>query len=528
MEARVSMSSPKTIKKMCKDAGVEKSDMKFCTKLVKSCEEQNEKGYTRFLIKDKSGKPFYFNDFNGCFKNSLLFSGGKAAADQTAEEDVTTPAPKLLAPPASADVCPNMEMTALQYADCLSIADACVSEEDPFEIEIMTDSGPFTAKNKAKCLKFAVMLPKMGYAFKGVDKAKKPSPSPKPVDKPSDDSSCTATPEPKPKTKPNKKPSLKPKASVPPAKPGGGSHICYEDLNENQIKYWIKGHGITQISGSLWCNNQLIGTLTMGQYGDDFHAGPVDRCSDGSKPHLMTKYSLDPEVKDAGTLPTDPKKFMTWRCPKKSLKVNTGYKHYYTPKTRAAGEMDLGKLCNTEKVEEGFYFIEGLDKEGKPLSYWFERGFNEEKHHTDTSINSCFSFGIQAEFSIVTGISHYHFHPRSGYKEFGSLYPSDTDFQSSLETVLDEYDSRFGLNPKVFDRRVVVWTGVWTMKLDFDAIRSDPEGAKAEVAKYEAVKSDFFKDIKKNKLKHLSRTEQCALFAEKFSSKFMTITYEPF
>lgn len=520
------MSSPKAIKKICEDAGVDKSNIKFCTELVKSCEEQEEKKYTRFMLKDESGKPHYLSDFNECFKNSLLFSGGKAQAGEPTGEGAETPElkPEVATPPA--DVCGKAGLSGAEEASCKNAADACALGDGPYEI--VTDVAPITVKTKDKCLELAVKLPKAGYVIKGANKATKPSPKPTPPSPKSDDSSCTTPPAPKePAAKPPKTPA-KPKAFVPPAPAPGGSHICYEPLNENQIKYWVQGYGVTQITGILMCSGKYIGNVTMGQYGDQFHAGPIDRCDDGSFPTLETKYSLDTSVEGAGTLPTDPKKFMTWRCPKKSLIVNKGYKHYYTPKTREAGESDLKQQCKKAKVEEGFYFIEGLDKTGKPLSYWFERGYNEKSDHTETSINSCFSFGIQMEFSAISGISHYHFHPTSGYSNFGSEFPSDTDFDSTIGTALDKYDTRFGFNPKVFDRRVVTTTGVWIMVPNFDVIRSDPSGAKADIGRFEELKSAFFKKIKGKELKHLSRAEQCELFAKEATSKYVTVTFEPF
>ena len=129
------MSSPKTIKKLCKDAGVEKSDMKFCAELVKSCEEQQAKEYTRFLLKDKSGQPFYFDDYKGCFKHSLLFSGGKAEGGEAPEADVPSPATKPAAPSTPKDVCSSAGLSASQEANCKNAADACPSGDGPFEIK---------------------------------------------------------------------------------------------------------------------------------------------------------------------------------------------------------------------------------------------------------------------------------------------------------------------------------------------------------------------------------------------------------
>jgi hypothetical protein len=514
------MSGPINIEKLCADAGEDKFSKQICSKLAKSCLKQQENEVSTFVLVDREGKAQKFGDVDTCLKHSVLIPSGKKPTSEGAGTA-----------PTGSEVCAGAGLNASQEASCKNAADACASGEGAFEI--VTDAGPVTAKNQDKCFKLAVTLPQMGYVIEGAHKAAKPAPAPKPVVEPVYEppaptpSAPTPKPKPKPVPKPAKKPAKK-KVAVPPAKPTGGSHICYEKLNKDQIKFWIKGHGVTQITGILMCKGAMIGSLTMGRYGDEFHAGPIDKCYDGSFPKLSTKYSLDPDVEDAGTRPTDPKKFMDWRCPKKSLKVNKGYKHYYSPKARDAGESDLRQQCKKAKVEEGFYFIEGFDKSGKPLSYWFERGYNEKSDHTDTSINSCFSFGIQAEFSSITGISHYHFHPTSGYSNFGSEFPSTTDFDSTIETALDKYDTRFGFNPKVFDRRVVTTTGVWIMKLDFDAIQSDPDGAKKDVDRYDAARKKIFKDIKKKKLKHLSRAEQCALFAEQATSKYVEVTFEPF
>jgi hypothetical protein len=521
------MSGPIDIKKLCQDAGEDSFSQAICSKLAKTCLKQQENEASTFILVDRQGKVQKFSDVDSCLKHSVLIPSGKkdSSGGTVAPSSGGTGAPSI-----DSSVCSTSGLNAPQEANCKNAADACPSGDGPFEIK--TDAGPITGNGLEKCLKGAVKLAKAGYKIFGVNKAKEPTPPPKPTSEPEEDSSYTAPPVPKPipKPKPAKKPPAKPKVSVPPAKAPEDANVCYEWTAPDKVALRMKGHNLNKIEVTTMCIQNALESykITLGSKGDDFFSSPINICEDGKPPHFTAKHFYTVGVDNPGTLPVDPKQFLDWRCPKKPLIVNKGYKNYYSPKTRVAGEEDLKKLCKKANVEESFYFIEGLDKSGKPLSYWFELGYNQKSNHTETRINSCLSFGIQREFSNISGISQYHFHPTSGYKEFGSLYPSATDLESAVMLVTLNFDSRFGLNPKVLDKRVVTASGVWTLKSNFKAIRSDPDGAEKDDERYEAARKAFFKRIKKKELKNLSRAEQCALFAEKASSKFVEVTFEPF
>jgi hypothetical protein len=268
--------------------------------------------------------------------------------------------------------------------------------------------------------------------------------------------------------------------------------------------------------------------ITLDVDGDGPFSYAVEHCPDGMRPIFSTNMTLDPDVKGAGLKPIDPKQFMTARDPAEPLVLNKGLKHYYSVKTRAAGEKDLKALCTSEKFEEGFYFIEGRCKAGKPLAYWFEVGYDEKPKKVNSTIDTCFSYGVQYNFSSITGISHYHFHPVSAYKgKFGTEYPSGTDFRHTVRVALENYDKKFGFNPEIFDVRVVTHVGVYTMKPDFDAIRANPDGAEKDVERYEAFFDDFFQKLK-GEYKNLSQAEKCKLLVDGGSSKYVKISFQPF
>lgn len=153
------------------------------------------------------------------------------------------------------------------------------------------------------------------------------------------------------------------------------------------------------------------------------------------------------------------------------LTVNRDLAHYKViGKSRNEGERDLYELTKTSDVEEGWAFIEGKDKLGKPVSLWYEVGERETEVSVGRGdyhpLDDLKAMGITPE-----KYSCYHIHPAGNVSpidyEFGKLF-SSRDFLSAM------LFAPYYLNQKIeYDSRIVVVSGIWCIRSESDIADTD-------------------------------------------------------
>jgi hypothetical protein len=421
-------------------------------------------------------------------------------------------------------------------ADCAEVVEFCKSAES-WPLELKFDSSSFKAQDEATCFRMARTLVAMGFEFR---------PPAVKVPQPAGESAPTSTAPSPPQEDPQSNPwtalfrKQRPK-ETPPARQDPGvpvemkrSAIMFvPDRKSGRTNVHAHGKGIEGVSATLTCDGETLSVRTMpltDRGGGDFWGGPVELCPSGKWPYASVKAArLDDSVPGAGFIQLDPREglLLDDYPADKPLALNRGLPHYKSRRSRSRGEADLRAQCETARYEDSFLFVEGLDEGGAPLSLWIETGVNEKPQRVDTNVTSSFADGIMAYFSRISSISHYHYHPKAGYKSYGPEYPSAPDYEAAILNVLNEYDTRFGYIPGLYDLRIVTPAGVYTMKPDFKAIRANASRAVKDVERYDRFFDDFLSKVK-HEYRELSQDDRCRKFADGVSSQFVKVTFEPY
>jgi hypothetical protein len=206
------------------------------------------------------------------------------------------------------------------------------------------------------------------------------------------------------------------------------------------------------------------------------------------------------------------------------LVLNTNPEHYSAHKSREAGEEDLYRRCVDTKLEEGFIFVQYRDD-----SIWYETG-KDEKEGELTSTMSSKHF---KDAESIDEASLYHFHPeeRVNKKGITSETLSAKDALASVEAtqVVKSIDPSI---EKKFDAKIVVQSGVYTVKANLEALSDNhiraEAGDKLDRLAMERIKiaignSDFdYSAENRANFPDLNRQ-----FAERFSSAGISITFTP-
>ncbi|MDO8526774.1 MAG: hypothetical protein Q7T03_03695 [Deltaproteobacteria bacterium] len=318
---------------------------------------------------------------------------------------------------------------------------------------------------------------------------------------------------------------------------GGGSPPPIEVTQDarGRSTVHLQPEGVASAVVDVYCGTQKRKGVPMVQGADKiFRAGPFDRCANGSSmkwdTHIIGKPSSLP---DGGspvsgfTQPiVNPREGRVERPVHQPLKANYDKsRHYYSRRTRAEGEADLQKMTGTAPKEEGFLFAEGLDAEGKPISYWYEIGEDETAKTNKMPVSSHLIAGVRADFEKLTGMSFYHFHPKMGENTFGAEYPSPTDFEAVMGSAKDSL--KMGYPEEVLDDRIVTPTGVYTLHAKLSLIRGNLKMFEDEIVRYK----DFFHkfgEVVKRAFDDLPQAEINKNFAKAVSSDFVELTFIPF
>jgi len=286
----------------------------------------------------------------------------------------------------------------------------------------------------------------------------------------------------------------------------------------------VKAWGLPGLTGYVECDGHRVRSLRFRSIGHPYFMSE----SIGTCP-AKQRMSLSVFDNPRGSLqPIGPRDLFR-EFPKGSpLVCNQSLTHYYSRRSRAQGEADLVRLCESATVEESFYLFEGVNERGEKISFWYEVGIREELDNTHNSTCGAFFRGAAMDFARITQVAHYHIHPTTSDKSYNSHYPSPGDFEDVMTFAITDEPARLEFDAALYEERVVTAVGVYSAKPNFAKAASDPEGAREAIREYERLFEIFLDDVKGESIA-LAQTKKNRMIAELMtSSGFMKVKFTPF
>lgn len=282
---------------------------------------------------------------------------------------------------------------------------------------------------------------------------------------------------------------------------------------------------VVKVKTDVYCDKTLKASLDL-TLRDGLWISPLfDRCP----PRANIDFEIfASQVPERATI--NPREGFVERPVDQPLIVNTSTPHYYSKRTRRQGELDLKILVADPKSKEEFFvFIEGIDKDNKPISYWYEVGEKETEKRVIHSHSNIFIAAIQSDFQKVTGMSLYHFHPTApkDSKELGKEYPSSEDLTSLFSLILGDATDSFGYPYNVLDYRVINPFGAFVMKPARNMILANASTLEEQRDRYQKFWDSFTIVYSRGSLEGLSWAEICRRFALGASSELVEFSFLP-
>ncbi|MBU4484009.1 hypothetical protein KKA47_01165 [bacterium] len=126
--------------------------------------------------------------------------------------------------------------------------------------------------------------------------------------------------------------------------------------------------------------------------------------------------------------------YFTEKPASESLYVNTDpEQHYVIQKSEEDGIQDLRRFANSYTVEEAWVFVEGLDQNNNPVSFWYEVGENETFHSVEPRMARNFEKivkDLEARNIKIISWTDFHIHPEDDNKFHSEDFFSMDDYAS--------------------------------------------------------------------------------------------------
>lgn len=230
------------------------------------------------------------------------------------------------------------------------------------------------------------------------------------------------------------------------------------------------------------------------------------------------------------------------------LVVNTDpANHYKIEKSETDGIRDLHRMTSNTKFEEGWIFINAVDRSGKTRTFWYEVAEQEQSYYAEIPTNARASIlkDLKRNGFTLKEARTYHIHPRelppqitllltqSGVPEKilgpGTAYPSEPDY---LFTIREIYAWKsLGLKQFTTGTRIVTPFGLWSFdwrKAPPDTTRETDESRRFEsssIAAYQGLAKFILKEVRECLAKPVCTPNHTA--AEKvMSTEWLRATFQ--
>lgn len=153
------------------------------------------------------------------------------------------------------------------------------------------------------------------------------------------------------------------------------------------------------------------------------------------------------------------------------LVVNTGEQHYSFKRSQRDGEQDLYRRCLDSDLEEAWFFV----RYSNIGEWWHEAGENETEMGASLSLSGKHSLTGKhlTPGEIIEGICSYHFHPD---KLIGKGFASETLSLMDINGAIKAAYFVKSVSPESlgkFDFKIVVASGIYTLKVNVNALEDD-------------------------------------------------------